>query len=234
MCEPEPLLEAISSGADPVRLWDIATAWLAERGFDRVIHMSVGPPGRDPELRTTMPEHFLRTYAAESFAQDDPFLTYCLATPRFISTGAAYLGDYGYLSPRAQGLIEVAETAGFLAGFSVTTRLRGPAGLEGWNLGSTLGRREVEAIRRHHEQEIAFALHALRGRLRVPDTLLTAREAETMQLLADGCRNRQIAQELGIKEVTVEFHLTNARRKLGATTREASVARFVWMQTRQQ
>jgi hypothetical protein len=66
MCEPEPLLEAISSGADPVRLWDIATAWLAERGFDRVIHMSVGPPGRDPELRTTMPEHFLRTYAAAS------------------------------------------------------------------------------------------------------------------------------------------------------------------------
>ena len=44
---------------------------------------------------------------------------------------------------------------------------------------------------------------------------LTAREREIMQLLAEGHRNKQIAQDLGISIKTVETHRTTLMRKIG-------------------
>lgn len=58
---------------------------------------------------------------------------------------------------------------------------------------------------------------------------LTPRERECLLWLSMGLRNAQIAYRLGIKLVTVEFHLANARRKLNATTREQAVAAAVRM-----
>lgn len=61
---------------------------------------------------------------------------------------------------------------------------------------------------------------ALRGRLSDARQRLTTREKQAMQLLVEGHRTREIAARLDIREVTVEFHLGNAKRKLGAPTRE--------------
>lgn len=47
--------------------------------------------------------------------------------------------------------------------------------------------------------------------------LLTAREREILQLLAEGCSNSDIAAELGISVKTIESHRTNMMRKLGAS-----------------
>jgi len=44
---------------------------------------------------------------------------------------------------------------------------------------------------------------------------LTPREREVMQLLAEGHRNKQIAQDLGISVKTVETHRTTLMRKIG-------------------
>lgn len=53
---------------------------------------------------------------------------------------------------------------------------------------------------------------------------LTRRERECLNLLANGVRTAVIAQSLCIKPITVGLHLTNARRKLAADTREHAVA----------
>jgi two-component system response regulator NreC len=45
--------------------------------------------------------------------------------------------------------------------------------------------------------------------------LLTPREIEVLHLIARGCTNRQIAEELGISERTVRDHRTNVSDKLG-------------------
>mgnify|MGYP002630175485 CR=1 FL=1 len=58
---------------------------------------------------------------------------------------------------------------------------------------------------------------------------ITARERETLSLLAKGLRNDTIAYRMGIKRVTVSLHISNARRKLDSTTREQAVARAVHM-----
>ena len=52
---------------------------------------------------------------------------------------------------------------------------------------------------------------------------LTEREAEVLQLLAQGLANKQIAVALGISEHTVKFHVSSLYSKLGATNRTEAV-----------
>lgn len=49
--------------------------------------------------------------------------------------------------------------------------------------------------------------------------LLTEREVSILQYLTEGCTNKEIARELGIKERTVEFHLGNLMYKVGVRSR---------------
>lgn len=49
-----------------------------------------------------------------------------------------------------------------------------------------------------------------------PSAALTTREQEVLRLIARGAANKQIAAELGITVATVERHVTNLYRKLGA------------------
>jgi DNA-binding CsgD family transcriptional regulator len=53
---------------------------------------------------------------------------------------------------------------------------------------------------------------------------LTKREVECLEGLALGLSNGDIAKQLEISLPTVALHLSNARRKLGAKTREQAVA----------
>jgi DNA-binding NarL/FixJ family response regulator len=53
---------------------------------------------------------------------------------------------------------------------------------------------------------------------------LTAREFDVLRLLAQGERNREIADTLGLAEPTVKIHVNNLLRKLQAKDRtEAAV-----------
>jgi DNA-binding NarL/FixJ family response regulator len=56
-----------------------------------------------------------------------------------------------------------------------------------------------------------------------PDSLITERELEILQHVAEGLSNAQIAKALWVTEQTVKFHLSNVYRKLGVSNRtEAS------------
>jgi DNA-binding CsgD family transcriptional regulator len=58
-------------------------------------------------------------------------------------------------------------------------------------------------------------------------TLLTRRENEIMQLLANGDANRMIARRLSITEGTAKCHVTSILRKLGASNRAEAVS--IWL-----
>lgn len=53
--------------------------------------------------------------------------------------------------------------------------------------------------------------------------LLTLRETEIMELVAKGLQNKEIADCLGVKIRTVEFHISNILAKLGAGSRVEAV-----------
>ncbi|MGW5110634.1 helix-turn-helix transcriptional regulator [Nocardia sp. NPDC004123] len=53
---------------------------------------------------------------------------------------------------------------------------------------------------------------------------LTAREREVLELVADGARNSEIAESLGIAAVTVKTHVTRILVKLGVENRAQAIA----------
>jgi len=52
---------------------------------------------------------------------------------------------------------------------------------------------------------------------------LTEREQEVLQLMADGCSNKEIANRLGISDHTAKFHVASILSKLGAASRTEAV-----------
>ena len=84
---------------------------------------------------------------------------------------------------------------------------------------------KVAAGARYIEQEIAQRLALDRGGERHPTDQLSARELETMRLLAQGRALSEIAEMLGVKYKTVANTLTQVKVKLGAT-RTADLVRL--------
>jgi DNA-binding NarL/FixJ family response regulator len=78
--------------------------------------------------------------------------------------------------------------------------------------------RSVHAGRRHIPPAVAARLAEHLG-----DEDLTTRELEVLGLIRDGCRNKQIADQLAIAETTVNFHIKNLVDKLGANDRTHAV-----------
>jgi DNA-binding NarL/FixJ family response regulator len=60
-----------------------------------------------------------------------------------------------------------------------------------------------------------------------PDTQLTVREQEVLDMIGDGLPNKTIARRLGISERTVKSHLTNIYQRLGVPNRTQAA---VWAQ----
>jgi len=55
------------------------------------------------------------------------------------------------------------------------------------------------------------------------ENMLTVRELDVLQLIRDGRKNKQIAEQLSISENTVNFHIKNIVGKLGANDRTHAV-----------
>jgi DNA-binding NarL/FixJ family response regulator len=78
--------------------------------------------------------------------------------------------------------------------------------------------RSVHAGKRHVPAAVAAVLAEHLG-----EADLTARELEVLQLIRDGCKNKQVADRLAISENTVNFHIKNIVDKLGANDRTHAV-----------
>ena len=58
---------------------------------------------------------------------------------------------------------------------------------------------------------------------RIPGPMLSPRQRQVLDLLSQGLRSREIAEQLSISEKTVKAHLTSLFRKLGVTNRLGAV-----------
>ena len=78
--------------------------------------------------------------------------------------------------------------------------------------------RSVHAGKRQVPAEVAVLLAEHMG-----EEDLTPRELQVLQLIRDGSKNKQIADQLSISENTVNFHIKNIVDKLGANDRTHAV-----------
>lgn len=87
------------------------------------------------------------------------------------------------------------------------------------------GEQLLDAVRQALERSrAALEQEAALQRLRDGYATLTAREREVMALVVTGMLNKQIADRLGIAEITVKVHLQSIYRKLGVSNRTEALA----------
>ena len=99
------------------------------------------------------------------------------------------------------------------------------AGARAYLLKSMPYKELVDAIRKVHSGKKSIP-PALANRLaeHLADEALTSREIEILRCVAEGYRNREIAERLFISEETVKIHIKHVMDKLGATHRTQAVA----------
>lgn len=99
------------------------------------------------------------------------------------------------------------------------------AGVHGYLLKDSLDRELITAVRavlagrRYVQAEVARQL-VENG----PRVMLTARERDVLALLAEGLRNKVIAERLGVGEATARTHVEAILLKFGVRERTAAVA----------
>jgi DNA-binding NarL/FixJ family response regulator len=84
--------------------------------------------------------------------------------------------------------------------------------------------RKVAEGGRYFDSVVAEALLSARAKAPNTDDYLNAREIQTLDLVAAGCTNREIASRLFVSPDTVKAHLSEVFRKLGARDRTEAVA----------
>lgn len=60
-----------------------------------------------------------------------------------------------------------------------------------------------------------------------PGPVLTEREVQILELLAQGLGNKEMAKQLLVSEATVKSHLSHIYTKLGVDTRAGAVAKAI-------
>jgi DNA-binding CsgD family transcriptional regulator len=89
------------------------------------------------------------------------------------------------------------------------------------------GRRDAERAERQAAQKARDGAERARADARRPVELLTHREGDVLATMAEGATNGEIAERLVIAESTVETHVRNILRKLGARNRTEAVAWYL-------
>ncbi len=101
------------------------------------------------------------------------------------------------------------------------------AGASGYLLKDAPPHELVAAVRAAAAGESALApviAARLLNRLRTPQTSLSKREIEVLELVADGFSNTEIATRLVVSEPTVKSHLVHIFSKLDVSSRTAAVS----------
>jgi len=227
------LLDALEQAGTPDEAWRAGSEWLAATGVEWCLYTYTAErwvPGGQQRIRySSLPPAWMDHYSAQGFFRVDPAIRHCVEgiVPTFTGIDAPARGEVS-----ARRLWEDALSAGLGSGVVIPLRLPGSA-LGGFSLVTGMVGREFLAWHRRCGRWATLGAHAIDQRvltLAAPPTekiRLSPRERECLTWLASGLRHDRIAEKLGITVPTVELHLANARRRLGARTREQALARAV-------
>jgi LuxR family quorum-sensing transcriptional regulator LasR len=201
-------------------------------GFDGFLYLTLlgkAEPGVDPETFVLSSYHpdFVQQYQSRHCYRMDPAANYIrqyqLPTP---------WGLHDFTGPQAEAMYRTATKYGVCSGatFPVTPPMVTVAGF-----GYATAKPYEQALpailaSMPHGQLLAVHVHQAITRLlnlfESPEAhTITPREKACLTLAAQGLRDGEIADMLGIATRTVLFHLGNARRKLQADNRAQMIAR---------
>lgn len=185
---------------------------------------------------TNAPDGWMRAYVEADLQQVDPVM-YRALTTLLPFRWEESLSARKY-SERELEVFAIASANGHREGGTIP--VHGPGGEAGYlSVGLGMGHTTAANIWQAHKadlQSLAITLHELQRRFAGLGTgdaktvVLSGRERECLTWIARGLTVAQAAEQLGISSGTVRFHVTNAAKKLGVTSRSHAAVRATQMQ----
>ncbi len=195
--------------------------------FDHGIALSarLGPRGGvvvDHVVNVSYPEEFCREYLSRDYFRVDPVMWNALATCH-----AQYCCETTRGRPRE--IISLCGDFELREGYVLGARSPGPTGSEclfSFKSASVKQDRRtagmLELVGPHLHLAFSRVLHGEQETMR--QVTLSTRERDVLDWLQEGKSSWEISVILGISERTVNFHVYNITRKLGASTRAHALA----------
>ena len=213
--------------------WGHNVAFMSDLGA-RHVNVTLNADEEDPTLFSTMPCSLKELFLEEVRSDRDPTIAHFRDSSAPCFAGFEFEQDSADLCQFRRNLIEEAFSCGIRSAlvFPVSDGANGTLGKFGFN--TDLSDRDLTQF--HAESGISVHLAAVAVTERIAKlhkssktsvVNLTSRERECLLWLARGFRNCRIAERLGVSGVTVEFHLSNACRKLKARTRGQALVRAI-------
>jgi DNA-binding NarL/FixJ family response regulator len=205
-----------------MRLAIVAHAIALRAGLRAILNAAAGPG-----LQRDLPEVVFEASNLNEFTALAPPVDVLL-----IGAEAVSRADLQQALPEEPGRLAVL----VISDFQQAARQLAGLPLHGWGIlpVETTAEELLAAVRAVNEGLIVGApalLEPLIAQMRVVNSpekelepnSLTARENQVLQLLARGLPNKQIAEQLGISEHTVKFHISSIYAKLQVTNRTEAV-----------
>lgn len=213
-------------------LRDQVQSIVRQLGFDGFLYLTLvgqADPGSDPEtfvLSSYHPE-FVQQYQARHCYRHDPAANYIRQHQL-----PTHWGRHSFTGTQAEAMYRTASKYGVCSGatFPVTPPMVTIAGF-GYATRKAYDQALPTILKSlPHGQLLAVHVHQAITRLlnlyESPEAhTITPREKACLTLAAQGLRDSEIADMLGITNRTVLFHLGNVRRKLQADNRAQMIAR---------
>ena len=219
-------------------LWAHHTVVMAEYGFDRLFYAFNAFRGaglydnpEDALLLTNMPTDYVEAYVNGGLFRHGVMMRWAVANTGAASWREVYRQmQFGPLTEGEQALRDLNARHGMVAGYTISF----PMAIRNANAGIGLAAREgmtqdeVDAIWAEHGDDITIINHVAHlCLLQLPATgqrrLLTPRQAQVLELVADGKTMQDISLLLDRNVATVEKHLRGARETLGVETTAQAV-----------
>lgn len=238
----DDLIDKLAAAPTPAARFQALATGLSRIGLDTINYgffdaRAAEMASADIQFMTTMSDDWMRYYFGQSLAATDAHVVRVKArkiTP-YIWGERQILG---LECKNEQVTALTAADAGLCSALCVpmTSPLDPFTPVGGITLGSSLGEREFKQILAEHGAtllSIAYLFHNASIRQlwseRAGGPLLSIRERDCLQYLADGKRQDSIAHAMGLARVTVEMHLGRARQKLSARTLNEAIAKAMVM-----
>ena len=236
-------IAAINVAKTPHHVWSAMETYCQYLGFDSLAfilatHGEIGEEtGEKPQdvliyERSNLVGRFDKEYQTSGAVAFDPFLIWGCRSFAPLNFGAVYAGQLPDMSRQQQEFLDLAANSGVQQAMGVPVSLRDESEYGGWIIGvdsenteqfHTLLAEQGECVR----LASVIAFERMTGLCcdRQDETkALSPRECECLTWLCSGLRTGQIADKLGLSVSAVRLYIANARKKLGAKTREHAIA----------
>lgn len=222
---------------DVNKIWEATESLSQSFGFSgcSLVQAQKGIDGiKSPKILSNFSEEFQTAYKNEGLGEIDPFLLFTckgLTAKKMVTDD---LSSFPHASPVHQLFLDHAAENGAIGNLGVPVRSNDNQIFGGWVFSCDDTEKQFDLLEEDHGREIHLAAVLAYERMTalglgsvLTENPLSARERECLIWLCAGLRVAMIADKLSLSNSAINLYIANAKRKLGAKTREHAIARAI-------